>query len=79
MADRVKGGQAEVEDEPVRIVLLPSTEEDELAPILFGLVLGPEGHTQNAEAIAAIEELESDGRRAQSTIEALFAKLNADD
>ena len=67
MADRVKGGQAEVEDEPVRIVLLPSTEDDELAPILFGLVLGPEGHTQNAEAIAAIEELESDG--AESAID----------
>ena len=66
MADRVKGGQAEVEDEPVRIVL-PSTEEDELPPILFGLVLGPEGHTQNAEAIAAIEELESDG--AESAID----------
>ena len=77
LADQVKSGQLKVEDEPVRI-LLPSAADDRLAGYFLGLLLGPEGHTPNAETIAAIEELESGGGESFEDFEDLIAKLNAD-
>lgn len=82
LADRVKHGQVEVEDEPVRIVL---SEEGrrfvlDLSRLLSGLVLlGPEGHTPNAETIAAFEEYERNGGKSFNSIDELMAELNADD
>ena len=72
LADRIESGQLEVEDEAMGTLLSSAP----LVGFLFGLEAG---HTPNAETIAAIEELESGGGESASTIEELFAKLNADD
>jgi hypothetical protein len=50
--------------------------------IVAGFLLGleeEEGHTPNAETIAAFEEYEKNGGKSFSGIEELMADLNADD
>ena len=74
MADRVESGQLKVEAEPGgNFISFTSGELGVITAMLDA------GHIPNAETIAAIEELESGGGETASTIEELFAKLNADD
>jgi hypothetical protein len=78
LADRIKTGQVEVEEEPVRIVIAGAEDHLLLAAILFGLV--QEGaHTPNAETIAAFEEYERDGGKSFDSVEELMAELDAGD